>query len=250
MTIIRSPRVQRDFTIISNSVCLDDRLSMRALGLLVRLLCRPDNWATNSEALAREFDCGREQMRGVLRELSAAGYMQLVKSRDDRGQWSTHWAVYDTPQTVAPEDGKPEPGNPYSGGLGAITSTDLTSTDNNTPIVPKGTKADGVKTNKERRKTLQTLSEYLASIPADGYAISPDDLVYERGIPADFINLAWMVFKDRFTTDPNHSDKRYKSWPSAFRQYIDGGFLRLWYSVDGVYQLTTAGQQAQARFAA
>lgn len=142
MTIIRSPRVQRDFTIISNSVCLDPRLSMRALGLLVRLLCRPDNWRTNSETLAREFDVGREQMRGVLRELSEAGYMRLVKARDDKGQWATHWAVFDSPQdapkTDAPEDEKPAPGNPYVGGLGPITRTDLPRTEKNTPQPPKG----------------------------------------------------------------------------------------------------------------
>lgn len=138
MTIIRSPRIQRDFTIISNSVCLDDRLSMRALGLLVRLLCRPDNWRTNSETLAREFGVGREQMRGVLRELSSAGYMRLIKSRDERGQWATNWAVFDEPQIDAPEDAEPAPGKPYVGSLGPITRTDLPRTENNTPPTPKG----------------------------------------------------------------------------------------------------------------
>lgn len=144
MTIIRSPREHRDFTIISNSVCLDPRLSMRALGLLVRLLCRPDNWQTNSETLAREFECGREQIRGVLRELSQAGYMELRKTQSDNGRWSSVWHVFDKPlradeqpDQAKPEAGKPEPGKPYFGGLGAITRTDLTRTDNN-PHTPKG----------------------------------------------------------------------------------------------------------------
>lgn len=133
MTIVRSPRLQRDFTVISNAVCLDSRLSMRALGLLVRLLCRPDNWRTNSETLAREFNVGREQMRATLNELVEAGYLKLHKQQDAAGHWSSHWVVFDEPQAVEPKSGQPEPGNPYVGGLGAIPRTDLTRTENNPP---------------------------------------------------------------------------------------------------------------------
>lgn len=141
MTIIRSPRVQRDFTIVSNSVCLDPRLSMRALGLLLRLLCRPDNWKTNSETLAREFGVGRDQIRGVLKELVGAGYMTLSKQQDAAGHWTSHWSVFDEPTSASdtgePKPGLPAPGNPYFGDSGAIPRTDLTSTDNKPPT-PKG----------------------------------------------------------------------------------------------------------------
>lgn len=115
---------------------------MRALGLLLRLLCRPDNWRTNSETLSREFDCGREQMRGVLRELSNAGYLTLRKSRDEKGQWTTHWVVFDEPQSASPEAEEPAPEKPLVGGLGPITRTDLTRTDNN-PLTPKGERVEG-----------------------------------------------------------------------------------------------------------
>ena len=143
MTIIRSPRVQRDFTIISNSVCLDTRLSMRALGLLVRLLCRPDNWQTNSETLAREFDCGRDQIRGVLKELSDAGYMRLEKSQNARGHWESRWFVLEEPAgDDQPSTPKPEPGKQGFGGSGPITRTDLPRTDNN-PQPPKGAGVEG-----------------------------------------------------------------------------------------------------------
>jgi len=109
---------------------------MRALGLLIRLLSRPDNWKTTSETLAREFDCGREQVRSVLRELADAGYMALKKEQNAHGQWSSSWFVFDIPETQIhpepeePKPAKPEPGKPYAGELGAITRTDLTSTDN------------------------------------------------------------------------------------------------------------------------
>ena len=149
MSIVRSPRPHQAFTIIDNAVLRDERLSMRGLGLLVRLLSRPDNWETNSEVLAREFDCGREQMRSVLKELCAAGYMRLVKEQDAKGHWSSRWFVFDMPElkeepkTDEPKSEQPEPGKPYAGALGAIKKTDLLSTDkSNTPLTPKGGKTN------------------------------------------------------------------------------------------------------------
>ena len=129
--IIRSPRKERDFTILSNSVCLDSRLSMRGLGLLVRLLSRPDNWTTNSETLAREFDCGRDQVRTTLRELTQFGYMVIQKTQDDAGHWSSHWVIYDEPTPEKPTLGEPTPEKPAFGKSGALTRTDLKRTDNN-----------------------------------------------------------------------------------------------------------------------
>lgn len=143
MTIIRSPRAQRDFTIISNSVCLDARLSMRAIGLLVRLLCRPDNWQTNSETLAREFNCGRDQIRGVLKELSDAGYMRLEKSQNAKGHWESRWFVLEEPAGVEqPSARQPATGKQGFGESGPITRTDLPRTDNNPPT-PKGECVEG-----------------------------------------------------------------------------------------------------------
>lgn len=129
MSIIRSARKERDFSILSNIVLQDPQLSMRGLGLLVRLLSRPDNWETNSEVLAREFDCGREQMRAVLGELRDLGYMKLVKSQDTKGHWSSQWFVLEEPEQkdlspTLPKLGQPEPGNRVLGHPDAITKTD------------------------------------------------------------------------------------------------------------------------------
>lgn len=124
MSIIRSARKERDFAILSNALLQDSRLSMRGLGLLVRLLSRPDNWETNSEVLAREFNCGREQMRSVLGELRDLGYMRLVKSQDSKGHWSSKWFVFEEPDSEQPSTQEPEPGIRVPGQPDAITKTD------------------------------------------------------------------------------------------------------------------------------
>lgn len=195
MTIVRSPRTQREFTIISNSVCMDPRLSMRSLGLLVRLLSRPDNWSTNSETLAREFGCGREQIRSVLRELSTTGYMTLVKSQDAKGQWSQHWMVFDEPKDIQPVAGEPEPGNPYVGRLGAITSTDITSTDSK-PVAAPAAKRSSRKCPKD-------------------YAITQDMIEWaEDKAPDVDINAELEKLKD-YTYKTAMTD-----WDGAFRNWL------------------------------
>ena len=134
MAIVRTPRKSGNFTILSNAVLLDQRLSMRALGLLVRLLARPDNWRTNSETLAREFDCGRDQMRATLKELSDCGYVRLVTVNGDGGRIASEWHVFDeadkSPTPEKPSSGSPTPEKPSSGESGPLTKTDLTRTDN------------------------------------------------------------------------------------------------------------------------
>lgn len=136
MTIIRSPRKERNFTVLSNTVCLDYRLSMRALGMLVRLLSRPDNWKTNSECLAREFGVGRDQIRNTLNELQEFGYMQLVKSQNELGHWSSVWYVFEEAHEALPKPENQGLGEPQSGESGSITRTDLTRTDNKLYVLP------------------------------------------------------------------------------------------------------------------
>lgn len=124
--IVRAPRKQRDFTILSNAVCQDSRLSPRALGVLVRILSRPDDWRTTSELLAADFGVGRDSIRAALRELQDAGYMQLHKVQGNGGLWSSYWTVHEEPEVVAESDGdqpktgfqspvQPAPGKPTSG---------------------------------------------------------------------------------------------------------------------------------------
>lgn len=128
MSIIRSARKERDFAILSNKLLQDTRLTMGALGVLVRLLSRPDNWETNSETLAREFNCGRDAVRTNLKKLQEIGYIKLFKSQDEMGRWSSSWMVFeeseDDPEWDSPADGLPAPGNPVLGKSGALQRTD------------------------------------------------------------------------------------------------------------------------------
>lgn len=67
------------------------------------------------------------------------------------------------------------------------------------------------------------------------------------GIPADFLRLQWMEFKDRYTMA---GAKRYKAWADVFHKSVKGNWFKLWYiGPDGSCSLTTQGQQAQRNHA-
>lgn len=126
MTIIRAPREER-FTVLNRTIISDDRLSYRALGLLVYLLDKPDNWRVESTELARgEGREGRDAVRSALTELADVGYLVRRRRQNDKAQWVTETFLYDTPDHTddgSPDAWNPGVGSPVVGFSGASTKT-------------------------------------------------------------------------------------------------------------------------------
>lgn len=102
-------------------------------------------------------------------------------------------------------------------------------------------------TKRNRRREEVTMAEFLEACKETGeMAIPADDPAYhyaERaGIPDDFLEIAWLEFRERHIDNPT---KRYKDWRAAFRNAIRDGWYRLWrFDVDGECVLTVQGEQA------
>ena len=133
MSIIRSPRLESNFSVISNSVIRDNRLSYRARGVLLEILSRPDNWRVSGDSLARSGKEGRDAILTALKELRDCGYIRTVVERMPNGTFETKNFVFDTPQDVVPNPGnpttvsvaqpnpgKPNPGKPKSDNQGSL----------------------------------------------------------------------------------------------------------------------------------
>ena len=114
MSIIRSPRAESNFSVISNSVIRDTRLSYRARGVLLEILSRPDNWRVSADSLARSGSEGRHAVLTALKELREVGYMRTERLRKDNGQFETVSIVYDTPHYESTGVQKPDSGYPKS----------------------------------------------------------------------------------------------------------------------------------------
>ncbi|WP_082899671.1 replication protein [Rhodococcus phenolicus] len=127
----RGPRLAGNFTILSNAVINDERLSFRARGILTWLLSKPDDWHTRSESIAAQSPReGRDAVRSALRELAELGYLVREKIQNERGQWSTIQTVYEEPVT-GPAPGEPTRGRTDVGQPGALVSTEKPRTKTN-----------------------------------------------------------------------------------------------------------------------
>lgn len=120
MTIVRSPRLEKDFTILPNRALRDPQLSYRARGVLAYVLSMPDNWRTNAVTLARQGREGRDSIRTAINELIAAGYARRVKTRNEDGTYATELHFHDRTtyvdklRTMREKDDQPTPENPES----------------------------------------------------------------------------------------------------------------------------------------
>jgi hypothetical protein len=107
MTIQRTPRPQSNFTILSNEILRDNRLSFRARGILVSVLSRPDNWRTSAESLANESKEGRGAILTALKELETFGYLERTKHQNEQGHWVSDSLIYDKPRYEKPTSVEP-----------------------------------------------------------------------------------------------------------------------------------------------
>ncbi|MDI9901282.1 replication protein [Rhodococcus sp. IEGM 1409] len=135
--IRRGPRRADKFTILSNEVVNDTRLSFRARGVLIWLLSKPVDWRTRSESIAAQSDKdGRDAVRSAMRELADLGYLVRVKMQDpETGQWATMSTVYEIPadRDDSPTPENPVVGDPVAGSPGALPRIDLQRTNTNQP---------------------------------------------------------------------------------------------------------------------
>ena len=107
MTIQRTPRPQSNFTILSNEILRDNRLSFRARGILVSVLSRPDNWRTSADSLANESIEGRGAILTALKELEIIGYLERTKYQNELGHWVSDSLIYDKPRFGKPTSVEP-----------------------------------------------------------------------------------------------------------------------------------------------
>ena len=118
MAVFRIERT-RDHTVMSNHHLRNEKLSLKAKGLLSMMLSLPENWNYTTRGLAAICKEGVDAIGGALRELETAGYIVRHQLRDRQGRISdTEYVIYEQPQpkkpdTPSPDTDAPDTENPY-----------------------------------------------------------------------------------------------------------------------------------------
>ena len=118
MAVFRIERT-RDYTVMSNHHLRNEKLSLKAKGLLSMMLSLPEDWNYTTRGLAKSCKEGVDAIGGALRELETAGYIVRHQMRDRQGRISdTEYVIYEQPQpknpdTPQPDTDSPDTENPY-----------------------------------------------------------------------------------------------------------------------------------------
>jgi hypothetical protein len=110
MSVHRLAKYRQDdpFTRVPNTAIADPNLDLKALGLLVLMLSKPDGWTFRERNLAEAAGVGREAVRTAMQKLIAAGYVVRSRVAEDGRPPITVTAVYDRP--IDAKVGNPEVG--------------------------------------------------------------------------------------------------------------------------------------------
>lgn len=124
-----------DYTVMANHHLRDERLSLKAKGLLSMLLSLPDDWEISIRGLASIVTDGVGAVQTGINELIEAGYIVRRRQHAESGAFAGFEYIIheippcmENPYTANPYTGKPYTGNP------AQSSKDKLST--MPPIVP------------------------------------------------------------------------------------------------------------------
>ena len=103
----------RGYTVMANFHLKDQNLSLKAVGLLSKMLSFNDGWQFSTRGLAAICKEGPDAILSALRELEEHGYLVRHRQRDAKGRMcNTIFEIYEQPQPVPPHRENPHMENP------------------------------------------------------------------------------------------------------------------------------------------
>ncbi len=103
----------RGYTVMANFHLRDKNLSLKAVGLLSKMLSFNDGWKFSTRGLAAICKEGPDAILTALRELEKNGYLVRHQERNANGRMgSMVFEIYEEPQEVLPDAEKPHTENP------------------------------------------------------------------------------------------------------------------------------------------
>ena len=95
----------KDFSIVSNTVLRDKRLSLRTRGLLVFMLSLSETWEYSIKGLAYATGESEGKVGMCLKELEKCGYLTRERTRNSKGQMEgTNYTLWESPKVSDAEN--------------------------------------------------------------------------------------------------------------------------------------------------
>ena len=174
MAVFRVPKIE-NFTMMSNHHLRNKKLSLKAVGLMSKILSLPDEWDYSLKGLAKLNADGIDGVRSAVQELEDAGYIIRRQRRDKNGRMAqSEYLVFEIPELSkpaldSPSSEKPIPatdvptsGNPMQINTNQVITHQENTHLNNTPSINHsgtGRRNDGTDWMDERERYREIIEE-------------------------------------------------------------------------------------------
>lgn len=185
---------RRNFTRIPNDYLRDDRISLKAKGLLAQLLSHSPGWSVSVRNLAEANGCGSHSITVAIQELEDAGYLIRKQEKDQQGRFEPmSWLTKD------PHGSDPVPDYPQP--------------ENSTPDNPH-TKKNTIKKTKEKKTTQKIATR----IPNDFQITDEMRQWADEKVPDLDIDFHTEMFCDYWRSRGRDATKL--DWVAAWRNWL------------------------------
>ena len=90
-------KLTSDYTVVTNQI-LKYNLSLKAIGLYLYIISKPDKWDFSRAGVAVQVADGESGIRTAIEELEKIGFLTHERTRNENGRMgSTYWIITDTP---------------------------------------------------------------------------------------------------------------------------------------------------------
>ncbi|MCI8461303.1 MAG: hypothetical protein HFE81_07880 [Bacilli bacterium] len=113
-----------DFTVMSNYHLKDSSLSLKAVGLMSKMLSLPETWDYSLAGLVAICKEGKDTVRTTLNELKSHDYIEILRLRTSKGTFKYKYLIFENPfEKAIRMPNQPDMKKPYMDGPDVEFST-------------------------------------------------------------------------------------------------------------------------------
>ena len=101
MSVIRVNKTS-NYTVISNYHLKEKDMSLKAIGLLTKMLSLPEDWDYSINGLVSICKENKTAIRNTLKELEEFGYLKVTKIKNEVGQFEYIYDIFEKPEHKNP----------------------------------------------------------------------------------------------------------------------------------------------------
>ena len=87
-----------DFTQVPNVIINDSKVSLKAKGLYLYMISKPDNWQFSLKGMQTQLKESRNSILSTINELIKLGYLEKIKNRINGRQSANDYIMYLEPK--------------------------------------------------------------------------------------------------------------------------------------------------------